>query len=78
MVSNQQYVYSRNAMLKIISDPGAVRIKICPKIEIEGDGPVEYDETVDAREFVLEDWFSANLLLKELRSMRDRTWGKPE
>ena len=78
MGSNTQYVYSREAMLKIISDPGSVRIKICPKIEQEGDGPVEYDEVIESRSFVLDDWFSANLLLKEIRAMRDRTWGKPE
>lgn len=78
MGSNTQYVYGHEAMLKIISDPGTVSIKVCPKIEVEGDGPIEYDEVVEARTFVLNDWFSANLLLKEIRSMRDRTWGKPE
>lgn len=77
MGSNTQYVYTPYALVKIISDPGSVRLKICPKILSNHDGPDQYDEVEGAISAEL-DWFALNLLMRELRNMRDKTWGKPE
>jgi hypothetical protein len=77
MVSNQKYVYGPTSLVKIVSYPGSVRVKICPKIEEDGDGPDLYDE-VEGYVSVELDWFGVNLLMRELRAMRDKTFGKPE
>lgn len=72
MASNTEYIYGEHSMLKMVAWEDEVQIKICRKRE---DGT--YDET-DPAVFNLPDRGFAQTLIRDIRRMRDRVWGKDE
>jgi hypothetical protein len=78
--SDTKMVHTARALVKVIRDPDAVRLKLCPRFDVDGGDSralPEYDEGHGAVETNL-DWREINLLIKELRAMRDRTFGRAE
>lgn len=73
MGNNQAYIYASNQMaVKLIADPGSVRLKLC---RIADDGKMqEVDGTLEA-DLTRHD---LNRTIKELRRLRDRVFGKDE
>lgn len=77
MGNDQAYVYGDNSSntLKLIADPGGVRVKMCPMI---GDIPGgEIDEVENAIEIDL-DRRGINHLIRELRRLRNRVFEADE
>lgn len=77
MGNNTHFIYTETALLKVIEDHDSVRIKVCPVILDNLDGPLRYDEMAGAVEVCLPRQQS-NLLIRAVRYARNRTWGKDE
>lgn len=80
MAANEQFIHTGGALFKIMDqDTGGVTVKVCPRYDINGgevNGP-EYDEMEGAVSTNL-GWREINLLIRDLRTIRDRVFGKPE
>lgn len=78
MVANQAYIYAEQGALKLIADPGEVRVKFCPW----GDGSdPEHQDLIETGDDVREVSLSrgeVNHLIKRLRELRDRVYGADE
>lgn len=72
MASNQAYIHGTYSMLKLIADHDSVRVKLCPRHE---DGHVD---EVDKAVAISLDRQGVNMLIRDLRKMRDRCFGRDE
>lgn len=77
MGNDQEYLYGDYAMLKLIRDPDTVRLKLCPAVLEEGDGDARFNELEGSVSIDL-DREGCNMLIRQVRKMRDRTFGKDE
>jgi hypothetical protein len=76
MVNDQAYVYGEhgsNSAVKLIADPGSVRLKVC---RLHEDGRIN-DRVGETMEVAL-NRDGLNRTIKELRRLRDRVYGKDE
>lgn len=85
-MSNTSMVHTSRALIKVIEDPGCVRLKICPRYDVDGSAPdfvlgkapvPEYDE-MDAAVGTEMSWEECNILIRHIRTHRDRVFGTAE
>lgn len=75
MGNDQAYIYGDYSLLKLIRDPDEVRLKLCPAYDRRTpDEPVTFNE-VEAAVSIGLDRDGINMLIRDLRKMRDRVFG---
>lgn len=85
-MGNTSMVHTGRALIKVIEDPDSVRLKVCPRFDIvrgdqiplnpKGEIP-EYDEVNESLETALS-WEECNILIRHIRTHRDRVYGVAE
>jgi hypothetical protein len=87
-MGNTSMVHTDRALIKVIEDPAAVRLKICPRTTVPeqeemrrgmpADAEVpEYHEIHGSLETDLT-WEECNILIRHIRTHRDRVYGRAE
>lgn len=79
MGSNTAFIYGdeESGLIKVIADPSNVRVKLCPQRVDPATEDERFDEGTHSVSSNL-DRRSVNRLIKDLRIMRDRVFGRDE